>query len=165
MLNLQGSLCFFWGRCTSNQMPNKLHHEGRACASVALNTCWNFTLNLATSWHLAGLRGFEEEIPSSAVTKCQFRLRWDAGKSPRLLAPVSNTRQWKDSHNLKKADIVHLAVTHKGAGGEERVIPSREAPSEKRGFVHAGWVVTESHNLFLDGKHVTLNTELLGEEV
>lgn len=37
-------------------------------------------------------------------------LRW------RLL-DTSNPQQWKDSNNLKKADIAHLTVTHKAVGG------------------------------------------------
>lgn len=55
-------------------------------------------------------------------------------------------------------DIAHLAVTHKGSSQSRDSDTLLE--SKKRGFVHTGQVVTESHNLFLDGRDVTLNAEL-----
>lgn len=55
---------------------------------------------------------------------------------------------------------MHLAVSHKAAGRAEIVIPCWKALSlKKRGFVRRGQVVTESHDLFLDGRDVTLNAE------
>lgn len=80
------------------------------------------------------------------------------------LSDKSNPLQSKDSNNLKKADIAHLTVTHKAAGGAEIVIHCWKPLSlKKRGFVHTGQVVTESHDLFLDGRDVTLNAKLLSQ--
>jgi len=93
-------------------MPNKLHHEGRLLRQ------WVWTQ------HQTELCCFSSvTILSAGKPKCHRGLRWDAGKSPPTvrwrLMDTFKPGQSKDSDNLKKADIWHLAVTH-GQRAEQR---------------------------------------------
>lgn len=69
------------------------------------------------------------------------------------------------SDDVKKEDTAHLTVTHKAAGQSRDVIPSWKVLSQRKGALFTrGSVVTESHDLFLDGGDATLYAELLGPD-